>query len=79
MTIVCSASVADVVSRVTIGFGVMMALTGVTRGSIPSPTTCVDIVSTCDSLKSTNGETTYSEGEILGGKDAAQVFVLVND
>lgn len=76
---VWSASVAEVVSRVTIGLGVMMALTGVTRGSIPSPTTCVHIVSMCGCHKSTNGETAYPEREILGGKDAAQVFVLVDD
>lgn len=39
VTMVWRASVADVVSRVTMGFGVIMALTGVIRGSIPSPTT----------------------------------------
>ena len=70
---------AEVVSRVTIGFGVMMALTGVTRGSIPSPTTCVYIFNMRDSSKGKYGETTYSEREILGGEDAAQVFVLIDN
>lgn len=39
MTIVLSASVALVVSRVTIGERVMMALTGVLRASMPPATT----------------------------------------
>jgi hypothetical protein len=40
---VVSASVAEVVSLVTMGLGVMIAETGVVRGSIPSPITwCIN-------------------------------------
>lgn len=76
MTIVVKASVAEVVSRVTIGLRVMIAETGVVRGSRPSPMTCAP-----DELLpiAFYTEHAHSECEILGGEDTAEMLVLVHN
>ena len=68
---------AEVVSRVTMGLGVMMALTGVVLGSNPSPTTCAYNMNAEQRKKS--GGWTYSESEILGGEDTAEMLLLIDD
>lgn len=69
---------AEVVSRVTMGLGVMMALTGVVRGSSPSPTTCFarQLISFGTLFGSSS---THPEGEILGGEDSAKMLLLIDD
>lgn len=64
---------AEVESRVTIGLGVMMALTGVVLGSSPSPTTCAFV-----SEVPWTERQTHPERQILCRKDSAEVLILVD-
>lgn len=59
----------------TMGLGVMICATAVDLGSSPSPMTCVLKMShwICSGL----GKSSHSEGQVLGRKDAAEVFLVV--
>lgn len=62
----------------TMGLGVMMALTGVVLGSNPSPTTYYHRVSAHHTLTPT-WTSTHPEREVLRGEDSAQMFLLIDD
>lgn len=78
-TINCSASVALVLSRVTIGLRVIIWLTGVECGSRPSAVTYEVVFSTWSTAGKGERKEAHPKRQILRGEDTTQPFVIVND